>query len=266
MAARWRRRNDDIRTTDEDAVSGRPAGLSASRAPPSPASSGSRAAGGRGRHPSTEQLGPISPWIEPPPLDDNCARYILSVMILFLRQAAPPHHRLMSTSGTHYNASYHDLESIEASDSMPSSDPFRIGPEVPSEVVFSNPEEAKHNLPSLMRRGSPDASTRHSHTDLPQHSTTYEHTSTVICNSTSSLNSMVAKFSGRIVYHLSASNWPVVFLRMKSKIHVLASESEEDQDVMDVRLMMHCCLDRVRLVQLLQGTCRLYILTLRLVS
>lgn len=251
MAVRWRRRGDDIRTPDAETVS-RPTMSRATEL--SPAGSGGRAAAARGRNPSTDQLAAISPWIEPPPLDDNCARYILSVMILFLRQASPSQDRLMSAANINFNASYHDLESIDSADGRPL-DIFYGGPDVPPDEDISSPQpESKQKFPAFMRKNPPNVPTARTSATLSQHSTEYEHTSTVICTSLSSLNTLIAKFAGRAVYHLSASNWPVVFWRMKSKIHVLASANEEDMEIMDVRLMMHCFVDRTRLVQLLQGS------------
>ena len=86
MACRWQRRSEDGRP--DSSLGKRSNGPpSVSSAPDSPAGSGHRIP--RGRQASSEQLGSLSPWIEPSPLDENCARYILSVMVLFLRQAAP---------------------------------------------------------------------------------------------------------------------------------------------------------------------------------
>ena len=66
------------------------------------------------------------------------------------------------------------------------------------------------------------------------------------------LHTLIAKFAGRVVYHLSASNWGVVFSRIKNNIYTLASTADDEPDIADVRLMTYCWLDRVRLVQLLQ--------------
>ncbi|KAI0089247.1 hypothetical protein BDY19DRAFT_1089227 [Irpex rosettiformis] len=247
MAARWRRRGDDGQG-DRRAGKSSTAPSVGSSAPDSPGSSSGRM--GRGRQISYEALTSVSPWVEPPPLDDSCAKYILHVMALFLRDAAPPQQRLMSVANLNFNASYHDLESIESIEITTSLDIFHTGPTIPPSIGSYYPKADKSKLPSFMRYGEtvPRLITSG---QFPQHSISYERTSAVSCGSISAMNSLIAKFAGRIVYHLSASNWPVVFQRIKNKIHALASTSDEDFDIMDVKLMQHCSLDRARLVQLL---------------
>jgi hypothetical protein len=64
---------------------------------------------------------------------------------------------------------------------------------------------------------------------------------------------LIAKYTGRIIFHVSASNWPTVFTRIRNKIHHLASTAEEVHDVVDIRLIAHSALDRTKLVMILQG-------------
>ncbi|KAI0340881.1 hypothetical protein BDW22DRAFT_1485833 [Trametopsis cervina] len=249
MAGRWRRRSDDFQ--NETASRNGSTGPSvASNAPDSPM--GSRASG-RGRQISYEQLASFSPWVEPAPLDDSCAKYILHVMAVFLREAVPEHQRLMSAAHINFNASFHDLESVESIEVTTSLDIFHAGPAIPPSVGSYYPKAGGGNLklPSFMRFKDSQMPSIRTYAQFAQHSVFYERTSAVLCGSMSALRTIVAKFAGRIVYHLSASNWPVVFARIKSKIHALASTSDEDFDIMDVRLMMNCYLDRIRLVQLL---------------
>ncbi len=248
MAARWRRRGEHTSDDSTDKTSKAPSIGSSN--PDSPGGHSGRM--GRGRQISYETLTSASPWVEPPPLDDSCAKYILHVMALFLRDAAPPQQRLMSAANLNFNASYHDLESIESIEVTTSLDIFHTGPEEPPSIGSYYPKAAKSKLPSFMRTGEkiPRMTTSG---QFPQHSLSYERTSAVSCGSISAMNALIAKFAGRIVYHLSASNWPVVFQRIKNKIHALASTSDEDFDIMDVKLMQHCSLDRARLIQLLTG-------------
>ncbi|KAI0686496.1 hypothetical protein BC835DRAFT_1523052 [Cytidiella melzeri] len=239
MAARWRHRGDDIQ--DATPTTRGP------YVPDSPVGSSGRASG-RGRQVSYEQLASLSPWEEPPPLDDSCAKYILHVMALFLRDAAPPNQRLMSAASMNFNASFNDLESVESIEVTSSVGIFSTGPTVPRSIgsLYTTSTRAK-----LSRRSQAQGAIARASVHYPQHVVSYERTSTILCDSISAMTSMIAKYAGRIVYHLSASNWPVVFQRIKSKIHVLASTSDEDFDIMDVKLMTNCWLDRFRLVQLL---------------
>lgn len=161
----------------------------------------------------------------------------------------------MSAANMEFNASYHDLESIESVEVTTSFDIFHTGPAIPPSLGSYYPKAgASAKLPSFMRNPAPVVPSIRTTVTFPQHSTAFERTSSTLCSSLSSMHTLIAKFSGRVVYHLSASNWPVVFSRIKSKIHALASDSEQDPDIMDIRLMTHCWLDRARLVQLLHGT------------
>jgi len=72
-----------------------------------------------------------------------------------------------------------------------------------------------------------------------------------LVNSALALNLLISKFAGRIVYHLSASNWLVVFHRIRQKIHFLANTTEDNPDTIDLQLMTHSAMDRTRLVQVL---------------
>lgn len=238
MASRWTRRPED----------GRPSSSTGLR--PAPESPAPRM--GRGRQPSSEQLTTLSQWIEPPALDENCARYILSVMVAFLRQAAPQTQRLMSAANLNFDATYHDLESIESIEASTYMDIFHTGPvAVPSIGSYYTRLEAKEKL-IIRHEQAETPSIRAAVQHYPQHAVSYERTSVVISNSMTALHTLIAKFSGRVVYHLSASNWNVVFSRIKNNIHMLAGEQKVEPDVLDVRLMTHCWLDRARLVQLLQ--------------
>jgi hypothetical protein len=67
---------------------------------------------------------------------------------------------------------------------------------------------------------------------------------------------LILKFAGRIVYHLSASNWTVVLQRIRQKIRFLANSVDDNPDIVDLSLMKHSSLDRTRLIQILQGMFR----------
>ena len=64
---------------------------------------------------------------------------------------------------------------------------------------------------------------------------------------------MIAKYVGRVLYHLSASNWPMVLEKIKKRIHVLANAPDDGPDMIDLQLIAHSLLDRNRLFQILTG-------------
>lgn len=195
------------------------------------------------------------------PLDDNGARYVLSVMIVFLRQTAPPHRRLMSSANLDFNASYHDFESVDATEASVASESFGGQANLPKPAApLRRRFSFKHSNSSLRSTDSPSVI---SSSAEALRSLEYEKTSTIVSNSMISLNSLIAKISGKIVYHLSASNWSVVFSRIRNKIYHLASNAEDDPDIIDLQLLTHCSLDRSRLVQSLQGQLSWFVLQSR---
>ncbi|TCD61394.1 Ras GTPase activating protein ira2 [Steccherinum ochraceum] len=185
-----------------------------------------------------------------PALDDNCARYVLSVMIVFLRQTAPPHRRLMSSANLNFNASYHDFESVDATEASVSFDSFGGQSALPKPAAQVRRRFSfKHSNSSLRSADTPSVI---SSSAEALRSLEYEKTSAIVSNSMISLSSLIAKVAGNIVYNLSASNWPVVFSRIKNRIYFLASTHDDDPDIIDLQLLTHCSLDRARLLQSLQ--------------
>ncbi|KAI8982739.1 hypothetical protein BD414DRAFT_515918 [Trametes punicea] len=241
MASRWGSRPEDTRPNSrgsKPATSTKPTTPDSSL-PPS----------GRVRHTSTEQLSTsATTLLEPPALDDNCARYIISVMVLILRQTAPRKHRLTSAANLSFDASVQDFESVESHEFGVNDDALSaVPPIIPGLPRTIN--RAKHpSSTSLNSAGV--ASTISSR--LPQHSTVYERTSFLVSKSILSLHSSIAKYTGRIIYHLSASNWTVVLHRIRQRIHGLASATDAEQDTVDLQLITYSALDRTKLVQCLQ--------------
>lgn len=196
---------------------------------------------------ASEHSSTLSAWSEPPPLDDSCARYILSVMVLFLRQTALPENPLMLPS----RSSDITFRDFEAFDSMPVMAPpdvhsggYSNGLETQEQVIRPQPSSA-----SVKSGKFSISSTAH----IPATNTTYEKTHMSMVKSSLSVNTLISKFAGRIIFHISASNWSVVFNRLRTKIHFLASNSGDNPDTIDLRLMAHSALDRQRLVQVLNG-------------
>jgi hypothetical protein len=190
------------------------------------------------------------PWTDLCPLDDNCARYILCVMVLYLRQTAPPEARLMSSSNLAPDASLHDFESVDLPTESSAFDDYssKIGPSLPPHISQGSKPvlKLKNSSASFHSAGS----TTSSHWQLGR-TFQFEKTHMALVNSTLALNLLISKFAGRIVYHLSASNWAVVFHRIRQKIHFLASIAEDNPDTIDLQLMTHSAMDRTRLVQVL---------------
>lgn len=246
MASRWNRYTDDTRIASQSNSSN-------TTLPSSPVAT-SRSSR-KSRHPTTEPLSPSVVLAEPHPLDEHCAKYILSLMVVFLRQTAPPEGRLMSSANLSFEATFHDFETIDNVDAPLTSPQYiseNLGLE--NQARFQESSSRPSNLSSPSVNGS--QTTQLTVTPTAQHSTKLEMTPKVLARSHFSLNALILKFAGRIVYHLSASNWAVVLQRIRNKIRFLANSPDDSPDIVDLNLMKHSSLDRTRLVQILQGTFR----------
>lgn len=263
MASRWGRRQDATRPDSRNSKQPTVQPMTPSSKPTTPDSPAptpyaqSVSSSRRRQQGSTDHL---SVLVEPPPLDENCARYILSVMVMLLRQTAPLKPRLMTAASMDFAASHHDFESVDAPDMLSELDylsgttsgPDPILPPTisPFPQTYKQPlSRVKYASSTSLKSATPSTvSTAHT----SKHSIVYEKTSIVTSRSASSLNTIIAKFAGRIVYHLSASNWSIVLHRIRNKIHTLANSIDSETDAVDLQLMMHSALDKTRLTQSLQ--------------
>jgi hypothetical protein len=204
--------------------------------------------------PSSEHLSSSILLTEPPPLDEHCAKYILSLMVVFLRQTAPPEGRLMSSANLSFEATFHDFETIDNVDA-----PFTSSQYISEDLGLEDESQFQGSSSRPMNTSSPSVNgsqmTQVIVTPMAQHNTKLEKTPKVLARSHFSLNALILKFAGRIVYHLSASNWPVVLQRIRHKIRFLADSPDDSPDIVDLNLMKHSSLDRMRLLQILQGAC-----------
>ena len=187
--------------------------------------------------------------LEALPLDENCARWLVSVVILLLRQAAPRDDRTKVYDCLSSDANLYGFESINSEDGLRHVDdmPWIL----PSDTdVSSGSEQVAHKTPSMASVSS-NASAP---IPLARSALGFQRTPRTLTMSSLPLYSLITEWTGNVVYLLSAANWSVVLSKIRSKIHSLARASQEDsQDYTDLQLMQHCALDRIRLVLILQG-------------
>ncbi|KAI6130277.1 hypothetical protein EDD16DRAFT_1541379 [Pisolithus croceorrhizus] len=248
MASRWNSRQDEVAKPSLLACKGGSSSLCANDNASTLKYSGTTLHSGKVPHAPSEFSSTTHTGPEPFPLDDNCARYILSVMVLYLRQTAPPDSRLMSSSNLAPDASLRDFESVDLPISSPEFEEFSSvnGPPVP----FPMSESSKPALRFKNSSTSFQSATSSGHWYLTR-SFQFEKTHMALVKSTLALNVLISKFAGRIVFHLSALNWPIVFGRIRQKIRYLASTQDDNPDTVDLQLMMHSAMDRTRLIQVL---------------
>ncbi|KAF7293793.1 Ras-GAP domain-containing protein [Mycena chlorophos] len=163
---------------------------------------------------------------EPIPLDDNCAKYTLSVMIMVLTT----------------NLAFDDYE---------------LGPgmlQQGADVIVDDDNRnlrQRHSVSSLRSFTPSMSSSQPSNTG----SFKYEPTRRSIVAFPSRMNEQLAKFTGSVIFQFSAFNWPVVLNRLCSILHFLASgelDRKQTPDLIDRQLLAHRALNRDHLISVLQ--------------
>lgn len=168
-------------------------------------------------------------------------------MISLLKQTEPREERLLSAALLSHELSYEDTDRAN---------PATMGSEFyPEDLPVQSPpdqERILRNKHSLLSFASGTMSTT-STSAVPIAATNFvfEKTAPRSIQSTRSLEALVNKFAGRILYYISASNWSVVFGRLRSTIHQMSQHEEVDTD--DLTLLKHCAMDKRRLIQVLHG-------------
>lgn len=171
----------------------------------------------------------------PVPLDDNCARYILSVMVLFMRQTS------------HGNESAPLMLPIKYTDIL-----FR-GFDNSVQDPYSLPSPSLPTMPSKLRNKrsfNSTTSSSNSNTAVP----TYEKTHNTLLRTSSSLNVLIARHTAQIIHHISSTNWRVILMRLRNRIQFLTQSVEpipSPESSADLHLLTCCQLTKSRLVQVL---------------
>jgi neurofibromin 1 len=175
-------------------------------------------------------------------------------MISILKQTEENELRLLSASLLSHESSYEDTDR---------SNPVSLEGELYPQESTPEPQSNHHILKtknSLLSFGSGNVSQTSSGIPFGAINASFEKTSPRSVKSLRSLEALVAKFAGRALYYISASNWPVVFGRLRSKIHFLSEANKhtdfDEVDTDDLILMKHSAMDKKRLVQILHGECK----------
>uniref|UniRef100_A0A0W0FVQ0 Ras-GAP domain-containing protein n=1 Tax=Moniliophthora roreri TaxID=221103 RepID=A0A0W0FVQ0_MONRR len=227
----------------------------------------STASSRRGRIVSDRSSTPVQ-WNEPPPLEESCAKYVLSVMVLFLRQTASGEPPLVRANTQFSDVSFRDYENGKAMIAASHIDLQEVNishasAETEEELAASAAHrQASRVLERELRTRASSSSvmsgsgrmsngTSTANTLFPGHAFVYEKTHMSSVNSKQVLNSHIARFAGRIIFNISASNWKAVFSRLSTKIRHLAQHNDDSMDTVDLHTLGHSLLDRQRLTQVL---------------
>ncbi|KAK8844111.1 hypothetical protein IAR55_006905 [Kwoniella newhampshirensis] len=174
-------------------------------------------------------------WPDPIPLDDALAKYLLIVMLIYTKAVSED---FSQTSGT---ASHAPSKETKAG-------------------AFKSPSSTSWSTPLTGASGSHrlgvDFLQQHSYpsTLIPplKNQRSEQRLLSAVCSTTVLTILEMSKCISRVIYHLSASNWPLLLARVKLRISHLTTTIEESPDVADLRLIEWANLDRTRLGQIVQ--------------
>lgn len=187
-------------------------------------------------------------WFEPPSLEENVAKYTLSVMLLYVKQTSAWSDRPKASGHIHSDTLYDSFEGVEKL--------------APSTSTTLRGAYATHT--SLFRkavnRGTGASNGAHHPPPLASSTTTAPTrkllgiNAPLLGSSAASVNALLSKYVHKILFHVSASNWGVIFSRIRLRIHYFATGVEESgpDNNIDMKLLQYCALDRARLVQVFQ--------------
>lgn len=170
------------------------------------------------------------PFPDLPTLDEALGRYLLAVILVYVRLISNESNGIPGTSSpapskeTRLGAASTSSSSIGIS---PASGSNPLGPQFIQ----------RHSFPS----GS---------TSLPLQEDTVRLAGD--CSTSQNTIYRMEKTISRIVFILSTSDWPLILSRMKSRISHLTTTIEESPDFLDLRLLEWSNLNRNRLSQVLQ--------------
>lgn len=227
------------------------------------------------------------------PLSEDVAQYTLSVMVLILRQTASVSER-PRTVGLMYNEyvpDFHYVDAVGLTNISPSAtiagsstgttrqgapeSSIGRGSGISSSLQFESSSPSwttpgAASIPSLPTSSYPYAAGMHGPSKPPR-STGY-----VSTNTTPALTSLVApaaasysdtptavswlvyRYAARVVFAVSASNWDIVFTKIRGWIRTAhassaGNTSDEPVDVMDMKLVACSAMDATRLGNVLSG-------------
>lgn len=189
-----------------------------------------------------------SGWSEPPPLDENVARYILSVMLVYVKQTSAWSDRPKASGHIHSDTLYDSFEGVEKY-APPTSATLRTAGASHAPLLRkavhrgAGPSNGPHHPPPLVSSTTTASTRRLLGINAP-----------LLGSTAASVNALLSKYVHKILFHVSASNWSVIFSRIRLRIHHFATGVEESgpDNNIDMKLLQYSALDRARLVQVFQ--------------
>lgn len=175
-------------------------------------------------------------WPDPPPLDDHLARHLLGVLVIYIRMLSQESSH-NSSAGTLAQVSNRDGKSPSTTSvaawgaqiNTPGASSFSLGANFIQ--GHSYPSATTSRLPGIPEHAKLLAPTASSH---------------------ASAITQMTKRTARVIFYLSASNWPLVLSRIKARVAHLTTTLEENPELFELRFLEWANVDATRLAQALQ--------------
>ncbi|KAH7101725.1 hypothetical protein BKA62DRAFT_794260 [Auriculariales sp. MPI-PUGE-AT-0066] len=191
----------------------------------------------QGNHPSTIAHDAGTPWIEPPPMEDNLAAVAVRVVANILR-------RSRAEGGS--DLSFHDFEMIEAA------------------AIITPDDSLNASTTSVQKTKSDGGSATGSDTNsTPTDSRKEQDPWSIVSkpfglrptyfgllDKPESLHTVILKFASRLLFTLSAANWTSCYTAFRTHLGALVSQPDA-ADLAETRVMAAGALDRAKLIQIL---------------
>ena len=170
-------------------------------------------------------------WPDPNPFDEHLARYLLGVTLIYARMVSIDFAPAPGTTSP--------APSREKGAGTNSSSSWGVSIPLSSSTAVGSQFIQQRSYPASNSEPLPDENQR---AELLSQS----------CTTTSTTVMEMTRVTSRIVFFLSASNWPLVHARLIARIGYLTTTIEETPDLVELRLLEWSNLNRTRLGQILQ--------------
>ncbi|OCF40958.1 neurofibromin 1 [Kwoniella heveanensis CBS 569] len=180
-------------------------------------------------------------WPDPYPFEDNLARYTLGVMVVYARLISSDSSHAPGTASPAPSKETRGAATSSASWSRsvaPGSNHYCLG------LRFLH----QHSYPSV----SATASSSSSASTSEDQAILKPKALSASCSTPQSAIAQMTKYTSRIIFYLSAANWPLVLSRIKARVNYLTTTIEDSPDLAELRLLEWANIDRNRLTQAME--------------
>ncbi|KAI8390971.1 uncharacterized protein BYT42DRAFT_508674 [Radiomyces spectabilis] len=177
----------------------------------------------------------------------------------FIREKSEPSNKTASVHREGSIRSNHSAGSQQSKFSIDSNMPTDLEDPPPlddnlAKILVSLMARFMHQM-SVMEEREHGSSTNH----VTSITRTEYYTSTSVAASSSDIIVDIYKAASRVVFYVSASNWPITFAKIHTRILYLSSTMDENPETSDMRLLECCALNAKRLSMILSDLCSTFL-------